>query len=93
MKLSVVIPLAERSKRHNPSAIHVMAFILTIPGQKKRMNLPMFRLPTSIEALDALIKKVEEQRACLTPVDSTPKETVPSDTTLNSPSKRTLKHF
>ncbi|GFW59447.1 hypothetical protein TNCV_1508921 [Trichonephila clavipes] len=60
---------------------------------KERMNLPLFRLPTSIEALDTLIKKVEEQRAHLTPVDSTPKETVPSDTTLNSPSKRTLKKF
>ncbi|GFX36712.1 RNA-directed DNA polymerase from mobile element jockey [Trichonephila clavipes] len=57
---------------------------------KERMNLPLFRLPISIEALDALIKKVEEQRARLTPVYSTPKETVPSDTTLNSPSKRTL---
>ncbi|GFU63230.1 RNA-directed DNA polymerase from mobile element jockey [Trichonephila clavipes] len=60
---------------------------------KERMNLPLFRLPISIEALDALIKKVEEQRAHLTPVDSTPKETVPSDTTLNSPSKRTLKNL
>ncbi|GFW05431.1 uncharacterized protein TNCV_3359481 [Trichonephila clavipes] len=29
---SVVIPLAKRSKRYNPPAIHVMAFILTIPG-------------------------------------------------------------
>ncbi|GFY61159.1 hypothetical protein TNIN_448261 [Trichonephila inaurata madagascariensis] len=57
------------------------------------MNLPLFRLPTSIEALDALIKKMEEQRAHLTPADSTPKETVPSDTTLNSPSKRTLKNL
>ncbi|GFS87402.1 hypothetical protein TNCV_207341 [Trichonephila clavipes] len=57
------------------------------------MNLPLFRLPISIEALDALIKKVEEQRAHLIPVDSTPKETVPSDTTLNSPSKRPLKHL
>ncbi|GFS53006.1 hypothetical protein TNIN_44051 [Trichonephila inaurata madagascariensis] len=28
---------------------------------KKRMNLPLFRLPISIEALDALIKKVQEQ--------------------------------
>ncbi|GFU43582.1 hypothetical protein TNCV_3728271 [Trichonephila clavipes] len=55
------------------------------------MNLPLYRLPTSNEALDALIKKVEEQRAHLTPVDSTPKETVPSDTTLNSPSKIILK--
>ncbi|GFV25537.1 hypothetical protein TNCV_1148071 [Trichonephila clavipes] len=60
---------------------------------KERMNLPLFRLPISIEALDALIKKVEEQRAHLTPVDSTPKETVPSDTTLNSPSKRNLKNL
>ncbi|GFY79042.1 hypothetical protein TNIN_171231 [Trichonephila inaurata madagascariensis] len=60
---------------------------------KERMNLPLFWLPTSIEALDALIKKVEEQRAHLTPMDSTPKETVPSDTTLNSPSKRTLKNL
>ncbi|GFX80364.1 RNA-directed DNA polymerase from mobile element jockey [Trichonephila clavipes] len=60
---------------------------------KTRMNLPLFRLPTSIKALDALIKKVEEQRAHLTPVDSTPKETVPFDTTLNSPSKRTLKNL
>ncbi|GFY37024.1 hypothetical protein TNIN_182571, partial [Trichonephila inaurata madagascariensis] len=42
---------------------------------KERMNLPLFRLPTSIEALNALIKKVEEQRAHLTPVDNTPKET------------------
>ncbi|GFS48080.1 hypothetical protein TNCV_3599941 [Trichonephila clavipes] len=60
---------------------------------KERMNLPLFRLPISIEALDVLIKKVEEQRTHLTPVDSTPKETVPSDTTLNSPSKRTLKNL
>ncbi|GFS53946.1 hypothetical protein TNCV_3761661 [Trichonephila clavipes] len=60
---------------------------------KERMNLPLFRLPISIEALDALIKKVEEQRAHLTPVNSTPKVTVPSDTTLNSPSKRTLKNL
>ncbi|GFW99343.1 hypothetical protein TNCV_3981671 [Trichonephila clavipes] len=37
--------------------------------------------------------KVEEQRAHLTPVDSTPKETVRSDTTLNSPRKRTLKNL
>ncbi|GFS83770.1 RNA-directed DNA polymerase from mobile element jockey [Trichonephila clavipes] len=58
---------------------------------KERMNLRLFRLPISIEALDALIKKVEEQRAHLTPVGSTPKET--SDTTLNSPSKRTLKNL
>ncbi|GFS33833.1 leucine-rich repeat protein soc-2 [Trichonephila inaurata madagascariensis] len=65
----------------------------TLLAAKERMNLPLFRLPTSIEALDALIKKVEEQRAHLTPVDSTPKETVPSDTTLNSPSKRTLKNL
>ncbi|GFX08679.1 hypothetical protein TNCV_62061 [Trichonephila clavipes] len=53
----------------------------------------MFRLPISIEALDVLIKKVEKQRTHLTPVDSTPKETVPSDTTLNSPSKRILKNL
>ncbi|GFW95238.1 nucleic-acid-binding protein from transposon X-element [Trichonephila clavipes] len=59
----------------------------------ERMNLPLFRLPISIEALDALIKKVEEQRAHLTPVDSTPKETAPFDTTLNSPSKRILKNL
>ncbi|GFX09001.1 RNA-directed DNA polymerase from mobile element jockey [Trichonephila clavipes] len=60
---------------------------------KERMNLPLFQLPISIEALDALIKEVEEQRIHLTPVDSTPNETVPSDTTLNSPSKRTLKNL
>ncbi|GFY22710.1 hypothetical protein TNCV_2179711 [Trichonephila clavipes] len=29
---SVVIPLAIRSKRYNPPAIHVMAFILEFPG-------------------------------------------------------------
>ncbi|GFX61571.1 uncharacterized protein TNCV_2745461 [Trichonephila clavipes] len=29
---SVVIPLAKRSKRYNPPATHVMAFILAIPG-------------------------------------------------------------
>ncbi|GFS85586.1 uncharacterized protein TNCV_2794271 [Trichonephila clavipes] len=29
---SVVIPLANRSKRYNPPATHVMAFILAIPG-------------------------------------------------------------
>ncbi|GFT85215.1 hypothetical protein TNCV_496711 [Trichonephila clavipes] len=34
-----------------------------------------------------------EQRTHLIPVDSTPKETVPSDTTLNSPSKRTLNNL
>ncbi|GFS52784.1 hypothetical protein TNIN_420061 [Trichonephila inaurata madagascariensis] len=60
---------------------------------KEMMNLPLFRIPTSIEALDALIKKVKEQRAHLTPVDSTPKETFLSDTTLNSPSKKTLKNL
>ncbi|GFV57870.1 nucleic-acid-binding protein from transposon X-element [Trichonephila clavipes] len=65
----------------------------TLLAAKERMNLPLFRLPISIEALDALIKKVEEQHTHQTPVDSTPKETVPSDTTLNSPSKRTLKNL
>ncbi|GFW73990.1 hypothetical protein TNCV_545141 [Trichonephila clavipes] len=54
---------------------------------KERMNLPLFRLPISIEALDAIIKKVEEQSAHLTPVDSTPKETAPSDSTLNLPAR------
>ncbi|GFU58854.1 hypothetical protein TNCV_4782721 [Trichonephila clavipes] len=44
-------------------------------------------------ALDALIKKVEEQRTHISPVDSTPKQTVLSDTTLNSPSKRNLKNL
>ncbi|GFS71941.1 uncharacterized protein TNCV_1702151 [Trichonephila clavipes] len=29
---SVVIPLAKRPKRYNPPVIHVMAFILDIPG-------------------------------------------------------------
>ncbi|GFW54902.1 uncharacterized protein TNCV_2655411 [Trichonephila clavipes] len=29
---SVVIPRAKRSKRYNPPAIHVTAFILAIPG-------------------------------------------------------------
>ncbi|GFX98407.1 uncharacterized protein TNCV_4001761 [Trichonephila clavipes] len=29
---SVVIPLAKRLKRYNPPAIHLMAFILAIPG-------------------------------------------------------------
>ncbi|GFV69526.1 uncharacterized protein TNCV_2779431 [Trichonephila clavipes] len=28
---SVVIPLTKRSKRYNPPAVHVMAFILAIP--------------------------------------------------------------
>ncbi|GFX97952.1 hypothetical protein TNCV_4906031 [Trichonephila clavipes] len=28
----VVIPLSKGSKRHNPPAVHVMAFILVIPG-------------------------------------------------------------
>ncbi|GFX71555.1 transposable element Tc3 transposase [Trichonephila clavipes] len=51
------------------------------------------RCETCLAALDALIKKVEEQRAHLTPVDSTSKETVPTDTTLNSTSKRTLKNL
>ncbi|GFT80807.1 RNA-directed DNA polymerase from mobile element jockey [Trichonephila clavipes] len=37
--------------------------------------------------------KVEEQCAHLTPVVSTPKQTVPSDTTLNSPRKRSLKNL
>ncbi|GFS97723.1 hypothetical protein TNCV_2558781 [Trichonephila clavipes] len=60
---------------------------------KERMNLPLFRLPMSIRALHTLIKKVEKQRAHLTPVDSTPKETVPSDTPLDSPSKRTLRNL
>ncbi|GFU76731.1 hypothetical protein TNCV_2391261 [Trichonephila clavipes] len=48
----------------------------TLLAAKERMNLPLFQLPISIEALDALIKKVEEQRSHLTPVDSTPKEIV-----------------
>ncbi|GFY22559.1 nucleic-acid-binding protein from transposon X-element [Trichonephila clavipes] len=65
----------------------------TLLAAKERMNLPLFRLPISIETLDELIKKVEEQRTQQTPVDSTPKETVPSDTTLKSPSKRTLKNL
>ncbi|GFU93777.1 hypothetical protein TNCV_1660021 [Trichonephila clavipes] len=64
----------------------------TLLATKERINLPLFPLRTSIEAFEAaLITKVEEQRAHLTPVDLTPKETVPSDTTLKSPSKRTLK--
>ncbi|PRD30020.1 UNVERIFIED_CONTAM: hypothetical protein NCL1_27669 [Trichonephila clavipes] len=29
---NVVIPLAKRSERYNPPAIHVMTFILAIPG-------------------------------------------------------------
>ncbi|GFV77618.1 hypothetical protein TNCV_616381 [Trichonephila clavipes] len=37
---------------------------------KERMNLPLFRLLTTIEVLDGLLKKVEEQRTHLTPVDS-----------------------
>ncbi|GFU52665.1 hypothetical protein TNCV_3893241 [Trichonephila clavipes] len=57
----------------------------TLLATKQMMNLPLFRLPTYIKALDALIKKVEEH--------STPKETVPSHITLNSPSKRILKHL
>ncbi|GFU16919.1 hypothetical protein TNCV_1254871 [Trichonephila clavipes] len=65
----------------------------TLLAFKERMNLLLFRLPISLKALDALIKKVEEQRSHLTPVDSTPKETVPSDTTINYPSKRTLKNL
>ncbi|GFY75183.1 hypothetical protein TNIN_351491 [Trichonephila inaurata madagascariensis] len=68
-------------------------FHTALLAAKERMNLPLFPLPTSIEALNALIKKVEEQCAHLNPVDSTPKKTVPSDTTLNSPSKRTLKNL
>ncbi|GFV09138.1 hypothetical protein TNCV_2430201 [Trichonephila clavipes] len=45
----------------------------TLLAFKERMNLLLFRLPISLKALDALIKKVEEQRSHLTPVDSTPK--------------------
>ncbi|GFT33988.1 hypothetical protein TNCV_4384431 [Trichonephila clavipes] len=65
---------------------------------KERINLPLFRFPISIESLDVEVEveveeEVEEQRAHLIPVDSTPKETVPSDTTLNSPSKITLKNL
>ncbi|GFW18998.1 hypothetical protein TNCV_165111 [Trichonephila clavipes] len=33
-KISVVMPLVKRSKRYNPPAIHVMVFILAIPGYK-----------------------------------------------------------
>ncbi|GFU73126.1 RNA-directed DNA polymerase from mobile element jockey [Trichonephila clavipes] len=56
---------------------------------KERMNLQLFRLPISIEALDALIKEVEEQRVHLTPVDSTPKETVLiDDDGFQTPDKR-----
>ncbi|GFU58833.1 hypothetical protein TNCV_4840121 [Trichonephila clavipes] len=68
-------------------------FTTPLLAAKERMNLPLFPLPTSIQALDALIKKVEEQRTHITPVDSTPKLTVLSDTTLNSPSKRNLKNL
>ncbi|GFW88947.1 RNA-directed DNA polymerase from mobile element jockey [Trichonephila clavipes] len=56
---------------------------------KERMNLPLFQLPISIEALNALIKKVEEQHDHLTPVDSTPKETrLIDDEGFQTPDKR-----
>ncbi|GFY42300.1 hypothetical protein TNIN_214921 [Trichonephila inaurata madagascariensis] len=89
-KLSIV---PETSDEYAATSEELGNIHTALLAAKERMNLPLFQLPTSIEALDALIKKVEEQRAHLTPVDSTPKETVPSDITLNSPSKRTLKKF
>ncbi|GFT01562.1 hypothetical protein TNCV_270521 [Trichonephila clavipes] len=89
-KLSIV---PETSDEYTATSAELGNIHTALLAAKARMNLPLFRLPISIEALDALIKKVEEQRACLTPVDSTPKETVPSDTTLNSPSKKTLKNL
>ncbi|GFY55691.1 hypothetical protein TNIN_246001 [Trichonephila inaurata madagascariensis] len=89
-KLSIVPATSDEYAANSAELGNIHTALL---ASKERMNLPLFRLPTSIEALDALIKKVEEQRAHLTPVDSTPKETVPSDTTLNSPSKRTLRNL
>ncbi|GFX78124.1 hypothetical protein TNCV_5134721 [Trichonephila clavipes] len=62
-------------------------------GKDELNAVPAPHIYTHIRIYIHIIKKVEEQRAHLTPVDSTPKETVPSDTTLNSPSKRTLKNL
>ncbi|GFS33649.1 hypothetical protein TNIN_453941 [Trichonephila inaurata madagascariensis] len=39
-----------------------------LPAVKERMNLTLFRLSKSIEALNVLIKKVDEQCAHLTSV-------------------------
>ncbi|GFY78242.1 RNase H domain-containing protein [Trichonephila inaurata madagascariensis] len=89
-KLSIVPAISDE---YTATSEELGSIHTALLAAKERMNLPLFWLPTSIEALDALIKKVEEQRAHLTPVDSTLKETVPSDTTLNSPSKRTLKNL
>ncbi|GFV81549.1 hypothetical protein TNCV_52731 [Trichonephila clavipes] len=89
-KLSIVPATSDEYTATSAELGNIHAALL---AAKERMNLPLFLIPISIEALDALIKKVEEQRAHQTPVDSTPKETVPSDNTLNSPSKRTLKNL
>ncbi|GFY13451.1 uncharacterized protein TNCV_1803221 [Trichonephila clavipes] len=70
-KLSIV---TATSDEYTTSSAELGNIHTTLLSAKERMNLPLFRLPISIEALDALIKKVEEQRAHLTPVDSTPKE-------------------
>ncbi|GFX14517.1 zinc finger protein [Trichonephila clavipes] len=85
--------LKSTSDEYTATSVELGNIHATLLATKERINLPLFRLPISIEALDTLIKKVEELRAHLTPVDSTPKETVPSDTTLDSPSKRTLKNL
>ncbi|GFY69023.1 hypothetical protein TNIN_69251, partial [Trichonephila inaurata madagascariensis] len=90
-KLSIVPATSEEYAATSEELGNIHTALL---AAKERMNLPLFRLPTSTRGPGPpLIKKVEEQRAHLTPVDSTPKETVPSDTTLNSPSKRTLKNL
>ncbi|GFT84541.1 RNA-directed DNA polymerase from mobile element jockey [Trichonephila clavipes] len=83
----------ESGHEYTTTSAELGNILTALLATKERMNLPLLRLPISIEALSALIKKVEEQRAHLTPVDSTPKESVPSDTTRNSPNKRTLKNL
>ncbi|GFT43652.1 hypothetical protein TNCV_1060191 [Trichonephila clavipes] len=72
-KLSIV---PETSDEYTVTSAELGNIHTALLAAKETMNLPLFRLPISIEALDALIKKVEEQRAHLTPVDCTPKETL-----------------
>ncbi|GFW61841.1 nucleic-acid-binding protein from transposon X-element [Trichonephila clavipes] len=87
-KLSIVPAASDEYTTTSAELENIHTALLAI---KERMNLPLFRLPISIEALDALIKKVEEQRAHLTPVDSTPKETVPSELSQQENFKKILR--
>ncbi|GFY51462.1 hypothetical protein TNIN_356221 [Trichonephila inaurata madagascariensis] len=66
-KLSIV---PETSDEYAATSAELGNIHTALLADKKRMNLQLSRLPTSIEALDDLIKNVEEQPAHLTPVGS-----------------------